>query len=134
MDKTPAGHGSTTTLLASLRQEGASAARGIEGSTDTEVFRTYVQPVLLPTLRHGDVVAMDNLSPHKSPWIEAMMQSVGAHVWYVPPYSPDDNPVEPLGSKVKAFLRKAQARTLHALVAAVGQALRTVTSDDVRGW
>jgi transposase len=134
VDHAPAGHWSTTTLLSSLRQDARSAAMVIEGSTDAEVFRAYIQQVLVPILRVGDIVVMDNLSPHKGPSIEAMIRAAGAEAWYLPPYRRDYNPVEQLRSKVKAFLRKAKARTSQALLTAVGQALRTVTSDDVSGW
>lgn len=106
----------------------------LEGATDTEVFRTYVRTVLAPTLRPGDLVVMDNLSPHKSdPTLELIGQA-GAQVRFLPAYSPDLNPIEKMWSKLKALLRAAEARTPAALVRAIGQALAQVTPRDALGW
>ncbi len=121
-------------MLAAVGLDGPQAPFVIDGPVDTEVFRTYVQQVLVPTLRAGDIVVMDNLSPHKAPRVREAIEAVGAELWYLPPYSPDLNPIEEMWSKIKAFLRKAAARTLDALIEAIRRALRAVTSDDILGW
>jgi transposase len=120
--------------LSSIRLDGAKAAMVIEGATDAEVFLQYARQVLAPNLRPGDIVVMDNLSPHKMPSVIAAIESCGASVWFLPPYSPDLNPIEKMWSKVKAFLRKAKARTLDALIHAIRDALQSVTVCDVIGW
>lgn len=106
----------------------------IEGATDAEVFVQYTRQVLTPHLRPGDIVVMDNLSPHKVPAVKAAIESCGATVWFLPPYSPDFNPIEKMWSKIKAYLRKVKARTSETLVAAIREALRSVTVSDVLGW
>jgi transposase len=121
-------------MISSIRLDGSSACMTIEGATDTDVFRTYVREVLCPTLRPGDVVIMDNLSPHKSaPTIE-LIEAAGASVRFLPAYSPDFNPIEKMWSKVKAFLRSAEARTADALQEAIASALASVTPQDARNW
>ena len=134
VDTAPAGRWGTTTLLSSIRLDATKAPMVIEGATDAEVFLTYAQRVLVPSLRPGDVVVMDNLSSHKLPSVIAAIESCGANVWFLPPYSPDLNPIEKMWSKVKAFLRKAKARTLDALVDSIREALESVTTTDVIGW
>lgn len=106
----------------------------LEGTTDTESFRAYVEAVLVPTLRPGDLVVMDNLSPHKSDPTLALILQVGAQVRFLPAYSPDLNPIEKMWSKVKSLLRSAEARTPADLVQAIGQALAQVTPQDALGW
>jgi len=106
----------------------------LEGTTDTESFRAYVAQVLVPTLRPGDLVVMDNLSPHKSDPTLALILNVGAQVLFLPAYSPDLNPIEKMWSKVKGLLRGAEARTPGDLVTAIGQALARVTPQDALGW
>lgn len=106
----------------------------MEGATDTEAFRTYVQVVLCPTLRPGDVVVMDNLSPHKQDATLALIEQAGATVAFLPAYSPDLNPIEQMWSKVKALLRSAEARTWETLQAAIAAALACVTAQDARNW
>jgi transposase len=106
----------------------------IEGTTDTEVFREYVAQVLCPMLRPGDVVIMDNLLPHKSAETLRLITAAGAEVRFLPPYSPDLNPIEKMWSKIKNALRSAEARTQEALVQAVAAALATVTSRDAINW
>ena len=133
-DHAPAGHWSTTTLIGSVRLDGTTACMTIQDATDTEVFRAYVQHVLLPTLKPGDVVILDNLSPHKHPETIRLVEQAGASVRYLPPYSPDLNPIEKMWSKVKAALRSAKARTQTALEAAIACALAAVTSADAMGW
>ena len=134
VDAVPHGHWCTTTMLSSIRLDGTTAAMVIEGATDAAVFRAYVDHVLVPSLRPGDIVVMDNLAPHKVPGVAEAIASVGATAWYLPPYSPDFNPIEKMWSKVKAFLRKAKARTPEALLDAIATALRTVSASDATGW
>ena len=134
LDATPHGHWCTTTMLSALRVDGSTACMVIEGPTDADVFGAYVGQVLIPSLRHGDIVVMDNLTPHKQAGVLAAIEAVGAQVWFLPPYSPDLNPIEKMWSKVKAHLRKAKARTLEALLEAIRNALRAVTSSDILGW
>jgi transposase len=131
---TPHGHWHTTTMISSLRLDGSTACLAIEGATDTEVFQTYVREVLCPTLRPGDLVVMDNLSPHKSDQTLALIAQAGAEVRFLPAYSPDLNPIEKMWSKVKSYLRGAEARTLAALIQAIGRALQTVTAQDAINW
>jgi transposase len=134
VDCTPHGHWKTTTMLAGLRLDGPVAPMVIDSPTDADVFTAYVQQVLVPSLRPGDIVVADNLSPHKIPCIRALIESAGAELWYLPPYSPDLNPIEPMWSKVKAWLRKVKARTLDALIEAIADALSHVTAHDALGW
>jgi transposase len=134
VDRTPHGHWCTTTILSSVRLEGSRASMVVEAPTDTDVFSVYVQQVLLPQLRRGDIVVMDNLPPHKVAAVTELLEAAGVEVWYLPPYSPDFNPIEKMWSKIKAFLRKVEARTKEALWDAIGSALATVTVSDVLGW
>jgi transposase len=130
----PYGHWHTTTMISSIRLDGTTACMTLEGATDTEAFRAYVREVLCPTLRPGDLVVMDNLSPHKSDQTLDLIAAAGAEVLFLPPYSPDLNPIEKMWSKVKALLRSAEARTPTDLVAAIGSALARVTPNDALGW
>jgi len=134
VDSTPHGHWGTTTMVSSLRWDGTTAAMVIEGPTDTEVFEAYVQQVLAPTLRPGDIVVMDRLGPHKVPRIVQLIESTGAEVWLLPPYSPDFNPIEKMWSKIKQFVRSAKPRTYEELMTAIAQALETVAAADAHGW
>ena len=133
-DSTPCGHWETTTMIASIRFDGKVAPMVIEGATDASVFRAYVKYVLVPTLRQGDIVVMDNLSSHKGAEIQEMIQEAGAQLWYLPPYSPDFNPIEKMWSKVKEFLRHSKARCTEELYAAVRLALEQITPDDAISW
>jgi transposase len=130
----PAGHWQTTTMLASIRLDGATACMTIEGATDTEVFQAYVREVLCPTLRPGDLVVMDNLSPHKHDPTLRLIAQTGAAVRFLPAYSPDLNPIEKMWSKVKQFLRSAEARTWEELQTAIAAALACVTPQDAMNW
>lgn len=121
-------------MMASIRLDGSTACMALEGATDTESFRAYVQAVLVPTLRPGDLVVMDNLSPHKSDPTLALIRQAGAQVLFLPAYSPDLNPIELMWSKVKQWLRRAEARTQAELIAAIGQALARVTPQDALNW
>lgn len=106
----------------------------IEGATDTEVFGAYVSDVLVAALRPGDLVVMDNLTPHKSEAAIALIEAAGAKAVFLPPYSPDLNPIEMMWSKVKALLRAAEARTHEDLLAALASALDSVSASDARNW
>jgi len=130
----PAGHWQTTTMISSIRLDGSTACLAIDGATDTEVFRAYVREVLCPTLRAGDIVIMDNLSPHKNDLTLDLMVQAGASVAFLPAYSPDFNPIEKMWSKVKQFLRSAEARTRETLMEAIAAALRSVTRQDAVNW
>lgn len=134
MASCPHGHWRTTTMLSSVRLDGTTACLAIEGATDTAVFHAYVQTVLVPTLRPGDIVVLDNLAPHKNDQTLALIAAAGAEVRFLPAYSPDLNPIEMMWSKVKALLRAAEARTHPDLITAIGRALRAVTAEDARGW
>lgn len=121
-------------MLSSIRLDGSTACMTIEGATDTEVFQTYVREVLCPTLRPGDLVVMDNLSPHKHDPTLQLIGQAGAAVRFLPAYSPDLNPIEKMWSKVKQFLRSAEARTGQELQAAIAAALASVTAQDAINW
>ena len=132
--KCPHGHWRTTTMISSIRLDGSTACLTIEAATDTDVFRAYVREILCPKLHPGDVVIMDNLSPHKNDQTLALICAAGASGEFLPAYSPDFNPIELMWSKVKAILRAAEARTAPDLLAAIGQALRRVTAQDAAHW
>lgn len=130
----PQGHWQTTTMIGALRLDGSTACMTIEGATDAEVFGLYVEQILLPALRPGDTVVMDNLSPHKNQSTLKMMAQAGVQVLFLPAYSPDLNPIEKMWSKLKAYLRKAEPRTREALEEAIAAALQTITAQDARNW
>ena len=132
--KAPHGHWGTTTLISSVRLNGATAAMEIAGATDSEVFREYVRRILAPTLSPGDLVVMDNLRTHYDAAAIAMIEARGATAKFLPPYSPDYNPIEKMWSKIKALLRGWAARTQQELSAAITRAFEAVTPEDVRGW
>ena len=134
MASAPHGHWQTTTLISSIRLDGSTACMAIEGATDTEVFQAYVRTTLCPSLRSGDIVVMDNLSPHKNEGTLRLIEAMGATAAFLPAYSPDLNPIEKMWSKVKQSLRSAEARTVEALTAAVAAALRAVTRQDAINW
>ena len=121
-------------MISSIRLDGSTACMALEGTTDTESFRAYVSEGLVPTLRPGDIVVMDNLSPHKSDPTLALITNAGAQTLFLPAYSPDLNPIEKLWSKVKDLLRGAQARTPANLITAIGHALAKVTAQNAMGW
>ena len=134
VDNVPAGHWCTTTMISSVRLDGSTACMVVDGSTNKEVFQAYVQYILLPTLKSGDIVVLDNLSAHKNQEIRDMIESVGAELWFLPPYSPDLNPIEKMWGKIKTILRTLKARTEKALINAIAKALEAVTASDVKGW
>ena len=130
----PGGTWNTTTMISAIRHDGVIASMVLEGAMDGAAFEAYVEQVLAPALSPGDVVVMDNLSSHKSERIKELVEAVGAEVWYLPPYSPDLNPIEMMWSKVKEYLRSAAARTKETLYEAIRQALHTVTTLDIHNW
>jgi transposase len=133
-DAVPHGHWCTTTMVSAIGWNGPKAPFVLGGAMDADAFRIYVERVLVPELQGGDIVVMDNLSTHKDGQARQIIKGAGAVVWDLPPYSPDFNPIEPMWSKVKAFLRKAKARTEEALVQAIADALGTITRDDCVAW
>jgi transposase len=120
--------------LASMSSEGMGPCLAVEGSTTTAVFEAYLERVLVPSLRPGQVVVMDNLSAHKSSRIRELIESKGCELIYLPPYSPDFNPIEEAFAKLKALLRKAEARSREVLIEAMGQALGALTARDARNF
>jgi transposase len=130
----PQHDGATVTMLAALGNHGVEAVLTLDGATDAEVFRVYVEQVLGPTLRPGDTVIMDNLRAHKAAGIREAIERTGARLQYLPPYSPDLSPIEPCWSKLKTALRTAKARTREALEHAIAQALATITVSDAHSW
>ena len=130
---TPQGHWKVMTAVAAVRLDGLTAPFTIDCPMDGEIFGVYVEQVLVPTLRPGDVVVMDNLSAHKRPRIKWLIEAADATVLYLPPYSPDFNPIEMIWSKVKGLLRTIAARTVDALHDAFGRAFAAVTPGDISG-
>ena len=122
------------TLLASITRRGVGPCLAVEGATTREVFEAYLERVLAPSLKPGQMVVMDNLSAHKGGRVKEIIEGRGCEVLYLPPYSPDFNPIEQAFSKVKGLLRRAQARTRQALIEAMGEALSAVSARDVRGF
>lgn len=134
VDHVPAGKYHSTTMLGALRHDGTIAAMVYEGGTDVSVMEAFAEGDLRRILRPGDVVVMDNLSAHKDARVIAAIESAGAIACYLPPYSPDFNPIEAMWSKVKDILRSIKARTAEALLDAIGVALRAVTTTDAESW
>ena len=132
----PHGHWKVVTLTAAVRLGGVPepACLAFDGATDGAAFETYVERCLVPALRPGDIVVVDNLGAHKGPAVERAIKGAGAELRYLPAYSPDLNPIERLFSKLKAALRSAAARTVDALIAAMGDALRAIRPSDILGW
>ena len=133
-EATPAGHWSTLTLLGAMSSKGMLASMTVESATDGEVFLAYLDHVLCPCLRPGQVVVMDNLAAHKVQGVRERIEAVGAELLYLPPYSPDFNPIEQCWAKVKQSLRSAKARTLEVLEAAITQALASITPQNASAW
>lgn len=130
----PCGRWRTTTMIGSVRQDGVTACMTVEGAVNAEVFRSYVREILLPALSAGDILVMDNLSAHKDHHALELLKNAGVTVRFLPACSPDLNPIELMWSKVKALLRKAEARTNEALLLAIGDALSMVTQKDAIHW
>lgn len=121
-------------MIGAVRQDGGTACMTVEGAVNAEVFRSYVSEILLPTLRTGDILVMDNLSAHKDRLALDLLKDAGVTVRFLPAYSPDLNPIELMWSKAKALLRKAEARTNEALLLAIGDALSRVARKDATHW
>ena len=134
VDSAPAGHRQSNTLLAAVRLDGVVAPMVLDGPVNGDVFAHYIEQSLVPELEPGDMVIMDNLPSHKSLRVTQAIQGAGCFLVYLPPYSPDYNPIENMWSKVKAWLRKVAARTFETVVEAVGEALRAVTTTDCEGY
>ncbi len=130
----PHNRGKNTTLLASMTSEGMGPCLAVVGSTTAAVFEAYVGQALAPALRPGQVVVLDNLGAHKGERARELIEERGCELLFLPPYSPDLNPIEEAFSKVKGLLRRAGARTREALVEAMGRALDAVTAEDTRGF
>ena len=132
--KTPHGRWKILSTIAALDVNGIRTACCFDGATDTEMFVAFVEHFLAPTLRPGQVVVMDNLSPHKSPRVAQFIEAAGARALRLPPYSPDFNPIEMAISKMKSVLRKLSRRSVDELEAAIATATNAITSDDARGF
>ena len=130
----PHGHWKTTTVIAGLRTSGIVAPFVVDCAADRDVFETWIEQVLVPELRAGDIVVMDNLSSHKGPRVEALIEAAGAELRYLPPYSPDFNPIENAFAKLKALLRKEAARTVDALWSAIGRLVDLITPAEARNY
>lgn len=130
----PHGHWKTTTLVAGLRTSGMVAPMVLDGPINGELFQDYVDQVLVPELRPSDIVVMDNLGSHKGAGIKAAIEAVGASLLYLPPYSPDFNPIENAFAKLKAMLRKASERTIDGLWTAIGRIIETFTPTECANY
>jgi transposase len=130
----PRKRGKNTTLLSSMSLEGMGPSLAVEGATTARVFETYVENVLAPNLKEGQMVIMDNLGAHRPKKIRELIEQRGCELIYLPAYSPDYNPIEEAFAKIKNLLRKAAARTKEALVEAIGAALSAITAEDVQGF
>ena len=132
IDKTPHGHWHTTTLIAALGIEGLCCSAVVDGAVNADLFEAFVEQVLVKQLRRGDVVVMDNLSSHKRARTRVLIESVGATLLFLPPYSPDLNPIEMIFSKVKQLLRSLACRTRETLWQAMQSILDQVTPRDAQ--
>jgi len=121
-------------MISSIRFDGTTACMAVDSATSGDVFRAYVEHVLVPSLQVGDIVILDNLSAHKDTVSLQLIEEAGAKVRFLPPYSPDLNPIEKMWSKVKQLLRGTKARTQESLLSAIGVALSCVTETDALGW
>lgn len=130
----PAGHWRTLTVLAALSITGVLASMTIESPTDGDVFLAFVEQVLAPRLEPGHVVILDNLAAHKVPGVRPLIENRGAQLLYLPPYSPDFNPIEPAWSKLKQRLRGVKARVLQQLEPAIAHALAAITAPNARAF
>jgi transposase len=130
----PRNRGKNTTLLSSMSVQGMGPSLAVEGATNREVFETYVEQILVPTLSRGQVVVMDNLTAHKGERVKELIEGQGCELMYLPPYSPDFNPIEEAFSKIKGLMRKAEARSREALVEAMGSAISALGAQDARGF
>ena len=132
--KVPRNHGTNLTVVGAVALDGVRAIMAYEGGTTKEAFLRFVREALTPSLRRGDVVVMDNLKSHYAEGVRESIESVGASLLYLPPYSPQLNPIEHTWSKLKALLRRAEARTLRTLAVALGSSTVEISRDDLVGW
>jgi transposase len=133
-DHAPCGHWQTHTVVAALRPTALTATAVFDGPIDNDTFRAYVDQVLVPTLRRGDVVVLDNLAPHKQPEVRAAIEQAGAILRFLPPYSPDFNPIEQAFAKLKAFLRAARPRTFDEVCHLIAVALGLFTNEECANY
>ena len=122
------------TILGAMSLDGMIATMTIEEATDADIFLAFVEQVLCPALKQGDLVIMDNLSSHKVPAVRVWIESAAARLLYLPPYSPDLNPIEKAWAKLKQLLRSAQARTKDALQQTIADSLKLITADNAKAW
>ncbi len=132
--KVPRGHWKTMTFLAALRHDRIDAPWLLDGPINGESFRIYVEKVLVPTLKPGDVVIMDNLGSHKGKAVRQAIRSAGAKLFFLPKYSPDLNPIEQVFAKLKHLLRNAAERTVEAVCSAIGQLLDAFTPQECENY
>ena len=130
----PAGAYRNTTLISAIGPERVVGSLVVEGAADTNVFATYLERILLPELSAGDVIVLDNLNVHRSPRVRNLCEAAGVRLLFLPPYSPDLNPIERMFSKLKTALRRLAARTADDLLNAFATALASITADDIRHW
>lgn len=134
VDSVPGGQWNITSIVASIRLDGDMRAMTIKGPFDASSFEVYVKQILCPSLREGDIVIMDNLRCHKTEKVAEAINAMKAELWFLPPYSPDLNPIENMWSKTKSNLRKLKARTQRMLNQAITCSLKLVTTEDCSGW
>jgi len=132
--KTPRNHGTNLTVVGAVALDGPRAMMVYEGGTTKVAFLKFVREALVPSLRRGDVVVMDNLNAHYAEGVREAIDSVGASVLFLPPYAPELNPIEHTWSKLKALLRRAEARTLRALASATAACTAQISRSDLAGW
>ena len=126
----PHGHWQTMTFIGALRSNGLTAPMVVKGAINGDIFLAYVEQVLLPTLKRGDVVVLDNLSSHKNAQAAQLIRSVGARIWFLPAYSPDLNPIEQVFSKIKRLLRKARERTFEDICNRIAKLIRKISTHE----
>jgi transposase len=132
--RAPRNWGKNVTLISSIDSEGMGPSMSIEGPSDTDSFGIYLREILAPSLKAGQIVVMDNLSVHKGKWVRELIEDKDCQLWFLPPYSPDFNPIEEAFSKVKTLLRRAQARVLERLFEATEEALLAISAKDARSY
>ena len=132
--KVPHGHWNTTTLIGALGVDGVRCSTTVDGPVNRDVFEAFIEQVLCPCLKPGDIVVMDNLSSHKGPKVRRLIESAGAELIYLPPYSPELSPIEPAFSKIKHLLRSLAARTRDTLWSSMQSILEAVTASDAHGY
>jgi transposase len=133
-DHTPCSHWQTHTIITGLRLEGLTAPAVFDGPVDNPTFHAYVAQVLVPTLHRGDVVVLDNLAVHKQPLVRDAIEAAGAHLRFLPPYSPDFNPIEQAFAKLKAFFRAARPRNFDQVCELMAAAMRLFTPSECRNY